>query len=316
MIMTIHRSVIACLALAAIAAGATTLSGPAAAQSAPAGGDQQLEKLIKDLRDELKCGERDRLIDPWYLRDLRKVLRSYENPWGKRLFSDNFSGRGPQPDPPWQVTTGEFLIDWRYGLRTVVEPPPARQQQQTQSSGKDQVTQLFGQLLQQALQGQQGGQGAEQPPPSDPGFAAAIAPVKVTNAFALRVELTSRMVQGSAEPRFEFGPYQGANASAGYRLAYSPGASAGQPSLELLRLSSRGGTSTIELYDRPLELEDGKAHVIEWNRNRGGRMVVRVDGTEVMNVTDRGFRDAFDGVALVNSGGDYALRSITIDGPG
>ncbi len=65
MIMAIQRSVIACLALAAIAVGPTTLSGPAAAQSAPAGGDQQLEKLIKDLRDELKRGERDRLIDPW-----------------------------------------------------------------------------------------------------------------------------------------------------------------------------------------------------------------------------------------------------------
>jgi hypothetical protein len=315
--MTIQRSVIACLALAAIAVGATTLSELAAAQSAPAGGDQQLENLIKELRDELKRGESERLIDPWYLRDLRKVLRRYENPWGKRLFSDNFSGRGPQPDPPWRVTAGEFLIDWRYGLRTVVEPPPVRQQQQTQSSDKDQMKQLFGQILEQALQGQQGGQGAEQPPPpADPGFAAVIAPVKVTNAFALRVELTSRMVQGSAEPRFEFGPYQGANASAGYRLAYRPGVSAGQASLELLRLSARGGTSSIEVYDMPLKLEDGKDHVIEWTRAPGGHMVVRIDGAEVMNVTDRSFRDAFDGVALVNSGGDYALKSITIDGPG
>jgi hypothetical protein len=315
--MTIQRSVIACLALAAIAVGATTLSGPAAAQPAPAGGDQQLEKLIKELRNELKRGESDRLIDPWYLRDLRKVLRRYENPWGKRLFSDNFSGRGPQPDPPWQVTAGEFLIDWRYGLRTVVDPPPARQQQQTGSSG-NQVGQLFGQLLQQTLQGQQGQQGgqAAQQPPADPGFAAVIAPVKVTNAFAMRIELTSRLVRGSAEPRFEFGPYQGANASAGYRLAYRPGATGRTPSLELLRLSARGGTATIELYDQPLKFEDGKAHVIEWSRNRRGRMVVRVDGTEVMNVTDRSFRDAFDGIALVNSGGDYALKSITIDGPG
>ncbi len=314
MIMTIQRSVIACLALAVIVVGATTLSEPAAAQSAPAGGDQQLEKLIKELRNELKRGESDRLIDPWYLRDLRKVLRRYENPWGKRLFSDNFSGRGPQPDPPWQVTAGEFLIDWRYGLRTVIEPPPVRQQQRTGSSDKDQVRQLFGELLQQTLQGQQGGQVAEQPP-ADPGFAAVIAPVKVTNAFAMRVELTSRMVQGSADPRFEFGPYQGADASAGYRLAYRPGATGRTPSLEILRLSSRGGTSTIELYDKPLELEDGRAHVIEWTRTGRGRMVVRVDGNEVMNVTDRSFRDAFDGVALVNSGGDYALRSITIDGP-
>ncbi len=309
--MTIQRSVIACLALAAIAVGATTSSGLAAAQSAPAGGDQQLEKLIKELRTELKRGESERLIDPWYLRDLRKVLGRYENPWGKRLFSDNFSGRGPQPDPPWQVTAGEFLIDWRYGLRTVVEPPPARQQQQTGSSG-NQVGQLFGQLLQQTLQG---GQIVEQAP-ADAGFAAVIAPVKVTNAFSLRVELTSRMVQGSAEPRFEFGPYQGANAAAGYRLAYRPGATGRTPSLELLRLSSRGGTSTLELYDQPLKLEDGKDHVIEWTRNSSGLMVVKVDGAEVMTVTDRSFRDAFDGVALVNSGGDYALKSITIDGPG
>ena len=314
MIMTIQRSVIACLALAAIAVGATTSSGPAAAQSAPAGEDRQLEKLIKELRDELKRGESDRLIDPWYLRDLRKVLRGYENPWGKRLFSDNFSGRGPQPDPPWRVTAGEFLIDWRYGLRTVVEPPPLRRQQQTGFSGKSQVGQLFGQLLQQTLLGQQGGKIVEQPL-ADPGFAAAIAPVKVTNAFAIRVELTSRRVQGSAEPRFEFGPYQGADASAGYRLAYRPGATGRTPSLELLRLSSRGATSTIELYDQPLDLEDGKDHVIEWTRNLSGRMVVRVDGDEVMNVVDRSFRDAFDGIALVNSGGDYALKSITIDGP-
>ena len=84
----------------------------------------------------------------------------------------------------------------------------------------------------------------------------------------------------------------------------------------LLRLSSRGGTSTTELDDKRLKLEDGKVHVIEWTRNRRGHMVVRVDGDEVINVTDRGFPDPFDGVALVNSGGDYALRSITIDGPG
>ncbi len=43
-------------------------------------------------------------------------------------------------------------------------------------------------------------------------------------------------------------------------------------------------------------------------------MVVKIDGAQVMEVTDRSFRDPFDGVALVNGGGDYALRSITIDG--
>ena len=313
------RSVIACLALAAMAAGTTTWSGRAAAQADAAGEGKQLRALIKELKGQFERGERERLIDPWYLRDLRKVLGRYENPWAKRLFSDDFSGRGPQPDPPWQVTAGEFLIDWRYGLRSVIEPPPpapVQAQPQQPKSDKDQIKQLFGQLLQQTFQGQQAQQQQAAPPPSAPSFAAAIAPVRITNAFALRLDLTSRTVPGLTDARFEFGPYQGANASAGYRLAYSPGAAPGVPSLELLQLSSRGAISTVEFYDQPLRLEDGKSHVIEWTRAPGGHMVVRVDGAEVMNVTDRSFRDPFDGVALINSGGDYALRSITIDGTG
>ncbi len=309
------RSVIACLALAVLAVGAMTWSGPAAAQADPAAGDPQLRMLLKELTEQLDRGERERLIDPWYLRDLRKVLGRYQNPWDKRLFGDDFSGRGPQPDPPWQVTAGEFLIDWRYGLRSVIEAPAAPVETQQRKSDNDPVKQLFGQLLQQTLQGGQNQQ--EQQPaaaPAAPSYAAAIAAVRITNAFSLRLEMTARLVPGVAEPRFEFGPYQGANASAGYRLAYTPGARAGTASLELLRLSSRGGVATVELTDKPLKFEDGQSHVIEWSRDRGGHMVVKVDGAQVMEVTDRSFRDAFDGIALVNSGGDYALRSITIDG--
>ena len=307
------RSIIACLALAAFAGGATTWSGPAAAQADPAAGDSQLRVLLKELKKQFDRGERERLIDPWYLRDLRKVLGRYENPWDRRLFSDDFSGCGPQPAPPWQVTAGEFLIDWRYGPRWVIEAPAAQVETQQRKSDKDPVQQLFGQLLQQTLQGQQD-QRQQAAAPAAPSYAAAIAPVRITNAFSLRLELTARLVPGVAEPRFEFGPYQGANASAGYRLAYTPGARAGTPSFELLRLSSRGGVATVELTDKPLKLEDGKAHVIEWSRDRGGRMVVKLDGAQVMEVTDRGFRDPFDGIALVNGGGDYALRSITVDG--
>ena len=306
------RSVIACLGLAAIAVGAATWSGPAAAQADPAAGDPQLRALLKELTEQLDRGERERLIDPWYLRDLRKVLGRYQNPWDKRLFSDDFSGRGPQPDPPWQITAGEFLIDWRYGLRSVIEAPAAPVESQQRKSDNDPVRQLFGQFLQQTLQGRQDQQPAAAP--AAPSYAAAIAPVRITNAFSLRLELTARLVPGVAEPRFEFGPYQGANASAGYRLAYSPGARDGTASLELLRLSSRGGVATVELTDQPLKFEDGQSHVIEWSRDRGGHMVVKVDGAQVMEVTDRSFRDPFDGIALVNGGGDYALRSITVDG--
>ena len=307
------RSVIACLVLAAFAAGATIWGGPAAAQTEPAAEDSQLKALIEELSSQLDRGEKERLIDPWYLRDLRKVLGRYENPWDTILFSDDFSGRGPQPEPPWKVTAGEFLIDWRYGLRSVIEAPAPASAPETKSS-EDTVQKLFGQLLQQTLQGQQNQQDQQEAAaPAAPSYAAAIAPVKITNAFALRLELTARPVPGVVEPRFEFGPYQGANASAGYRLAYNPGAAGGTPSLELLRLTSRG-TSTLELSDKALKFEDGKSHVVEWTRDSGGRMVIRVDDVEVITVTDRSFRDPFDGIALVNSGGDYALRSVAVAG--
>ncbi len=296
-------------ALALVAAGALGWPSPAAAQDAD--GNDKLQALIQELRDQLKRGEKERLIDPWYLRDLRKTLRRYEYLWGKRLLSDDFSGRGPRPDPPWQVTAGEFLIDWRFGMRSVVEGP-APQAQQTRQSDKDAMKQLFGQVLQQALTGQSGQQQGAAGAAGGPGFAAGVAPVPITNAFAVRLELTARATR-AGQPRFEFGPYQGPNASAGYRLAYIPG---GAASLELISLSPRGTTSTIELYDGPLNLEDGQAHVIEWTRTRRGHMVVRVDGKQVISVVDRRFREPFDGFAVINSGGDYALRSLTIDGTG
>ncbi|MHA1152104.1 MAG: hypothetical protein ACTSQ7_05450, partial [Alphaproteobacteria bacterium] len=173
---------IACLALAAFAAGATTWGGPAAAQADPAAGDPQLRALLKELGEQFDRGERERLIDPWYLRDLRKILGRYENPWDKRLFSDDFSGRGPQPAPPWQVTAGEFLIDWRYGLRSVIEAPAPVETQQPKSD-KDPVKQMFSQLLQQTLQGQQDQQ-QQAAAPAAPTYAAAIAPIRITNAFS------------------------------------------------------------------------------------------------------------------------------------
>jgi len=288
------------------------LIAPARAQEAAGSGGQDIQALIDALKQQLDRGERERLIDPWFLRDLRQTLSSYEYPWRKRLFEDDFSGSGPQPDPPWRVTAGEFLIDWHHGLRSVVEIRPAAQQQQGQNGGDEAVKQLFGQILGQALKDKSGNDGTAGAAPG-PNYAAAIAPLAISNAFALRLEMTSRHVDTTG-PRFEFGPYQGESASAGYRLAYLPGAASGTPSLELVRLSARGTVSTLEIHTKPVKLEDGQTHVFEWTRDTAGRMVVKLDGVVAMDVVDRSFRDAFDGIALVNSGGDYALRNITVDG--
>ncbi|MDZ7735016.1 MAG: hypothetical protein U5P41_01875 [Gammaproteobacteria bacterium] len=41
-------------------------------------------------------------------------------------------------------------------------------------------------------------------------------------------------------------------------------------------------------------------------------MSVHLDGEQVIQIRDRGFRESFDGFAMINQGGDYAVREITI----
>jgi hypothetical protein len=312
------RSSVLLVSLAVLALGA---AAPAAAQSwTPP--DQQVAQagepdkaLIDELRTLIERGEKERLADPWYLKDLRALVDRYDWPWRVRIMSEDFSARGPQPPAPWQVTAGEFLIDWRHGLRSVIEPPPQAQTGTTtgqKQSTEEAVGALIGTILQQSLGGQQTGTQAGTET-GNPGFAAIKAPVAISNAFAIEMELSSRALAGLVDGRFEFGPYQGAQAGAGYRLAYSSNPSRGTPSLELLRHSSRG-TSTLELHDQPLKLEDQQAHTLVWTRDKAGAMAVSLDGQELFQVTDRSFRDPFDGFAMINSGGDYALRRITIDG--
>ena len=43
-------------------------------------------------------------------------------------------------------------------------------------------------------------------------------------------------------------------------------------------------------------------------------MEVLLDGAPVMNAVDRGARGAFDGFTLINRGGDFAFRGVTILG--
>ena len=69
-----------------------------------------------------------------------------------------------------------------------------------------------------------------------------------------------------------------------------------------------------ERYDEAVSLGDGQVHALTWTRGRDGAMRVALDGKTLMSVTDRSFKEPFDGFAMINAGGDYALRQIRIDG--
>lgn len=287
--------------------------------SAEGPSDEQMQSLIDALNKELDRGEKERLLDPWFLRDLRGIISQYDWPWGKPILSDRFDSKGPQPDPPWQVTAGEFLIDWRHGLRSVVNKGSAASAASSSggsgsSDKNDPAKQLLGALLQGALGGSQPSTKSA-PTQSNTQFSAVQATISIPNAFAIDMEITQRELVSGKEDGFEFGPYQGANAAIGYRLTYVAGTGGRPGDLNLLRLSSRGVT-TVETSNRPITFLGTSPSRIVWTRDGQGRMQVLVDDAIVIDTIDRSFKDPFDGFAILNRGADIALRQITISGAG
>jgi hypothetical protein len=312
--MTYSRSLPLCIVIAT-AMAALPAVGPAAADTDA----DRMAQLTGEIAATLDRAERERLADPWLIRDLRALLAKYVDAWPRSILHDDFSGRGPQPDPPWQVTAGEFLIDWRAGLRSVVQPKSAATQQpstQQKQSSKDTAKQLLGELLTQAIGSQNQQKGSTQSTAASTassGFAAIVAPIAISNAFELSIELTARSGQGGAAGSFEIGPYQGNDAASGYRLVYTPAPTAGAPVLELRRYA-RNATSTVEFFDQPLPVQAGQPLTLGWTRDGNGAMVVSLNGEPLMEATDRSLRGNFNGFAMVNFGGDYAVRQIAIDG--
>lgn len=288
--------------------------------NAPSGGssDDQMQSLVDALNKELDRGEKERLLDPWFLRDLRGIISQYDWPWGKPILSDSFDSNGPQPEAPWQVTAGEFLIDWRHGLRSIVNKGSAASAASSSggsgSNNDDPAKQLLGALLQGALGGTQPSTKSA-PTQSNTQFSAVQATISIPNAFAIDMEVTQRELVSGKEDGFEFGPYQGANAAIGYRLTYVAGTGGRPGDLNLLRLSSRGVT-TVETSNRPITFLGASPSRIVWTRDGQGRMQVQVDDAIVIDTIDRSFKDPFDGFAVLNRGGDIALRQITISGAG
>lgn len=278
----------------------STWTDPDAARQA----ESKAQGLIDELHKLIGEAEKARAADPQFLRDLRDLVRKYDNPWQVRLFVDAFTDGDYTQAPAWTVVSGRWWVEKGYGLRS--EAQAAAQQPaepEKKLSDKEAARQLFGAILNQALGSKGGSQtGSQQQAAAPTGPAVIALPEALTNAFQLTVELTSWQPEGS----FAIGPYQGSNRGAGYRLVYRPGAN---PGLELVRFSSRG-EGIIDSVRLSAGLEDRKTHVIEWTRDINGAMAVMLDGNKVLQATDRAFRDPFDGLALTSRGGDVMLARV------
>ena len=266
--------------------------------------DASLETFLQELEAELERGETERLIDPWFLKDLRALIGRHSWPWQTRIFSDDFSADGPEPAPPWEVPAGEFLIDWRHGLRSRVVPPREIRQPQ---SNEEAIAQLFGQIITQAARGEQSDDQSQQ---RREDYSALRLPVKVPNAFALAIEFSLRPIQGVQKNQFMLRFY--AVGKNDYRIVYRTNPSQSEP--QLLLAKRIGGTIKI-IADTtiPGGLADSRPRRLVWTRNRGGIMSVRLNDEQIFLVEDREYNGDFRGFNIVNSAGDIALRQVTLD---
>ncbi|NQV84133.1 MAG: hypothetical protein HQ494_09970 [Rhodospirillales bacterium] len=286
--------------------------------SPPAPTNQRLQSLVDQLNALIIAAEKSRAADSQFLRDLRGLAQSFDTPRRALLLSDNFEDGDFTRSPAWSVTSGQYWVERGWGLRSAVKAAPAAAastQQQKRNSGKDVAAAIFGQILQQAINPEGRASAAS---PATGGGASVITPAAIhtrlnmTAAFAIEVEFSSWVSEATPGGRFEIGPYQGtANGDGradGYVLAYIQGGG-----LELIRVTGRGAV-VIDSRPGPFHLEDKKPHRLEWTRRSDGLMTVSLDGQKILAATDLSFKQNFDGLRLVNRGGDYIVKRITVNG--
>lgn len=68
------------------------------------------------------------------------------------------------------------------------------------------------------------------------------------------------------------------------------------------------------MANQGIALEDGNTHTIEWRRSGDGETEVLLDKREVMRTIDRALHGPFDGFAVVNKGGEFELKQVSVFG--
>ncbi|MHA1564223.1 MAG: hypothetical protein ACTSX7_02815 [Alphaproteobacteria bacterium] len=289
-----------------------------ASESVLAVSDDTTQRLVDELNELVKSGTAANAADPRFLQDLRDLALRYGWPWRTRLITEDFSDGDFTNNPAWTVVSGAFSIVSGEGLHITTTPGAAPQptaaadtSATADPSAEELAISIIGRLLTGGSDSSQESKkttettATKDSTPAQPSTPALILlPTPIPNAFAVRLEMSS---SGGPGP-FELGVAQGNN-RLGYRLAYTSGSP-----MELLRYGSRG-VSVIDASAENVVLEDGKRHLLQMTRSDAGEFVISLDGTEMIRITDRSFRDPFQDFVLTSQDGDHKVHSLALFGP-
>ena len=249
---------------------------------------KSVTQLVDRLRALIKKAETARAADPKFLSDLTALADQYSTGGGKGyvFLTDNFKDGNDTANPTWKISAGQWAVETggaNFGLVSKI-----RQGQN--------VDALLGAIL-----------GVQtQPTSTQQEYASIYTAVKYTNAFVIKIKLTSKDLYGG----LNIAPYQGASGQNAYRLVYQPNNAKG---LMLQRVSGNK-TAQIAAFNGMVRLEDGKPHDLMWSRDSAGKMIVTVDGQTALTATDTKIAGNMEGLLLVNVGGSYWLREVKIEG--
>jgi len=287
------------ISLAALAASPATYAEDSTAtptqQYKPWAGatGQQLKALITDLKAKIAAAEQSQAASPDFLDDLKALVTKYETLQTSgqtvtapvtQVFSDTFADGDYTSNPTWKVSAGTWTVDpngTNRGLNSKIRPQ------------KLNINNVLGALL----NSQNGNTNQNQ-------FASIYTAVKIPNAFALKVTMTSKDTQGA----LNLGVYQGASGTTLYRLVYQPG---GTPGIAIQKVTSSGVT-TLGSSSGVLNLEDGKPHTLLFSRDNLGGMKATVDDKVLATAKDTSLTGDMNGLLFINSGGAYYLREVKV----
>jgi len=295
------RALLPVLAAALLSTTAQAQTTPRYAPWQPAQQDQT-KALLDDLSRMISQAERDKAASPDFIADLKGLEQRYSAtiappaaeapvpaqppaaPAQPAAVAPAPAPAAPAPAQPASLAgTRVFSDDFSDGNYTA--NPAWTSLQGTWSVDKSGLHSDT-----KAANGQQGG------------VAAISLQQGLKNNFGLEFELTDVANQG----QFEIRVFQGASKDSGYRLVYLPSNS---PVFALYR-AGRSGITQVAQTTNTAPLRRGDRTRLTWTRDAAGRMVVALDGKTIIEASDNGFRDGWNGVMLVNFGGDFALRSV------